>query len=240
MDITQKLDDLQVSNAADVEPKLDKLHDHLDSLWVTYLNHLDAYNSAQKLLQKHMSAGFLSLARANFNARNGVRRYGQDYYHERAIATSRVTISAEKGAPKPTVEIVKWSPPTNESDEDSETAVEVEKMGEKDEDIRQLPSPPGTPEPETQPTPNESNSGNEPTSSGATPGIISSEADPLKWFGILVPQALRSSQASFHAALHDAVADTVNSAKGMRSIEVEIRKLRKEIRRAEKRDLAQS
>jgi hypothetical protein len=186
-----------------------------------------------------MSAGFLSLARANFNARNGVRRYGQDYYHERAVATRRVTIAAEEGESKPTVEIVKWSPSTTESEEDSEAAVEVEKTGEKGEDVRQLPSPPGTPEPEPQLKQKQSDSNNEAVSLDTALRKISLETDPLKWFGILIPQALRSSQASFDAAIHEAVADAVNSAKGMRSTEAEIRKLRKEIKRMEKQSIAQ-
>ena len=211
------------------KPTLEELHDQLDSLWTAYLNYLDAYASAQKLLQKHMSAGFLSLARANFNSRVGVRRYGRDYYHERAIATRRVTISLEDGASNPTLEIIQLNPPTIQSEIDSEAPVEVEKTGDNEEDVKQLPSPPGTPEPE----PHQSDSDQD-TAPSEKETRTPLSSDPLKWFGILVPQALRSSQASFCAAVDEAVADATNTAKSLRSTEVEIRKLRKEIRKAEK------
>lgn len=211
------------------KPTPEELHDHLDSLWTVYLNYLDAYASAQKLLQKHMSTGFLSLARANFNSRVGIRRYGQDYYHERAVATRRIIISVEDDASKPTVGIFQWSPPKPETDLEKEAPVEVEKTGENEEDVKQLPSPPGTPEPEHQQSDSDKD-----TMPSEKESKIPLPSDPLKWFGILVPQALRSSQASFCAAVDEAVADAANAARGMRSTEAEIRKLRKEIRKAEK------
>ena len=222
MDISKTNEGSQDTSEEISKPTLEELHDHLDSLWTAYLTYLDAYTSAQKLLQKHMSAGFLSLARANFNSRVGVRRYGPDYYHERAIATRRVTVSVEDGASNPTLETIQWSPPRTESDIDSEAPVEVEKTGDNEEDVKQLPSPPGTPEPDPDITPSEKDT------------RIPLPSDPLKWFGILVPQALRSSQASFCVAVDEAVADAANAAKSMRSTEAEIRKLRKELRKAER------
>ena len=229
MDISKTNEGSQDTSEEISKPTLEELHDHLDSLWTAYLTYLDAYTSAQKLLQKHMSAGFLSLARANFNSRVCVRRYGRDYYHERAIATRRVTISVEDEASNPTLEIIQWSPPTTESDIDSEAPVEVEKTGDNEEDVKQLPSPPGTPEPE----PHQSESDQDTTPSDKETRVPL-PSDPLKWFGILVPQALRSSQASFCAAVDEAVAHAANAAKNMRSTEAEIRKLRKEMRKAER------
>jgi hypothetical protein len=239
MDPSSSANAVQDNEQDDAKSSLKELYDHLDSLWITYLTQLDAYAAAQKLLQKHMSAGFLALARANFNARNGVRRYGQDYYHDRPIASCRTTVSTEEGDSRPSIEIIHWSLPTAESEEGSEAVVKVEKTGEEDEDVTQLPSPPGTPEPEPQSEPNRSDSNNLPTPTKTTPGKIPLGADPLKWFGILIPQALRSSQASFSAALQEGLSDAVNSAKSMRRTEAVIRKLRKEIRRIEKRDLVQ-
>lgn len=58
--------------------------------------------------------------------------------------------------------------------------------------------------------------------------------DPLKWFGILVPQSLRSAQASFASAMDSPASDAVNASRGMRQVEIEIRKLRKDIRKAER------
>lgn len=215
------------SEPVDSKPTLKELHDSLDCLLILYLHDLDAYTSAQKLIQKHMSAGFLSLAKANFHSGNGVRKYGQDYYHERAIATRRVVVCATNGESKSAVNIVQWSAQTSEAEGESEAPVKAAETGETEEDVSQLPLPPGTPKP-----------GRESNDVANTSEKILRrtplESDPLKWFGILVPPALRSSQGSFCAAVNEAIADAMNSAKDMRGTESEIRKLRKDIRRAEK------
>lgn len=223
----------QAGEGVDTNAKssLETMHEHLDSLWISYLTHLDAYTTAQNSLQRHMSAGFISLARANFNARSGVRKYGQDYYHDRAIATKRVAISSDGEERRPMVNVITNSSIQRNSHEESETLVEIEKSGEKDEDVTQLPSPPGTPEPKPAQS---ASDGDAAQRQEKPPTKTPLESDPLKWFGILLPGALRSSQASFVAAIDETVAEAVNSAKGMRSTEVEIRKLRKEIRKAEK------
>ncbi len=222
---------------------LPELYDRLDSLWIAYLNHLDHYTAAQKALQKHMSAGFLSLARANFNARKGVRRYGKDFYHERAIASRRADISAETGDSDTQLKVVEWRP----SDED-ETAVidDVDQKREEaiHEDPKQQPSPPATPSSEGDETRSDDlqESAPEPPVPSNV-GIQDSESndrkpaltlDPIRWFGILVPQELRSAQASFVAAVQDPAVDAVNAARQMRETEVNIRRLRKDIKKAEK------
>ncbi|KAL9605532.1 MAG: hypothetical protein Q9179_001288 [Wetmoreana sp. 5 TL-2023] len=55
--------------------------------------------------------------------------------------------------------------------------------------------------------------------------------DPLKWFGILVPPALRTSQKSFKTAVTDTVPSLANISTEMKSFEVEIRRMRKKIRK---------
>jgi hypothetical protein len=59
--------------------------------------------------------------------------------------------------------------------------------------------------------------------------------DPLHWYGILVPPSLRSSQKSFISAIHNPVIDAANSAQALHRIDMDIRKLRKEIKKAEKK-----
>lgn len=56
--------------------------------------------------------------------------------------------------------------------------------------------------------------------------------DPLKWFGILVPLALRASQTSFKIAATETIPRLANVANEMKSLEIEIRRTRKKIRRA--------
>jgi coiled-coil domain-containing protein 115 len=230
--------------AIESNPNLGELHDKVDSLWISYLNHLDAYISAQKLLQKHMKAGYMSLAKANFEARNGVRKYGQDYYHDRAVATKRTVISHPGGEAPLALSIVDWKSSLAEDEEGSEMPVKVEKTGEGEEDVTQLPSPPGTPEPaeadvstkDDDQADGEESKGDQ--MAGKSLAKLPLECNPLKWFGILVPAALRSAQASFLAAVEEAVLESVTASRAMRSVEVEIRKLRKDIRKAERGSVA--
>lgn len=53
--------------------------------------------------------------------------------------------------------------------------------------------------------------------------------DPIKWFGLLVPPALRSSQASFRAAVGDGIPALVNVDNEMKEVEIEIRRTRKRL-----------
>ncbi|KAL8720975.1 MAG: hypothetical protein Q9225_002257 [Loekoesia sp. 1 TL-2023] len=57
-------------------------------------------------------------------------------------------------------------------------------------------------------------------------------SDPLRWFGVLVPPALRTSQNSFKTAVTEAVPPLVNVLNEMKSLEIEIRRTRKKIRKA--------
>ncbi|KAL8733591.1 MAG: hypothetical protein Q9166_002000 [cf. Caloplaca sp. 2 TL-2023] len=56
-------------------------------------------------------------------------------------------------------------------------------------------------------------------------------SDPLKWFGILVPPALRTSQSSFKHAVTETIPLLANLSNEMKSMEIEIRRMRKKIRR---------
>lgn len=209
------------------------MHDRLDSLWILYLRHLDEYTSAQKALQQHMKAGFFSLSRANFTARPGMR-YGKDYFHDRAVATSRTKTldSEDEGGSRPTLEIFKWADWSDAG-----------KHGGSEEAVQQ-PSPRATPEPsdtqESIPASDSEPSNDEKEKIGEDERQKSSQskpplaADPLRWFGILVPQELRSAQASFSTGVCENMVQAINSSRAMRETEAEIRKLRKDIRRVEK------
>ena len=56
--------------------------------------------------------------------------------------------------------------------------------------------------------------------------------DPLNWFGIFVPPALKASQTSFRTAVIDDVAELTSLDREMREIEIEIRRTRKKLRKA--------
>jgi len=75
---------------------VEELMQKLDKLLEQYLDLLDQYQEAQKQLSTRLSAGYMSLAKANF-ANNAGCRYGQDYYDERMQAHRVVDISSVSG-----------------------------------------------------------------------------------------------------------------------------------------------
>ena len=58
---------------------------------------------------------------------------------------------------------------------------------------------------------------------------VAPASDPLKWFGILVPPALRSAQKSFKGAVVDIVPALASVVHEMRAVEAEVRKTRERI-----------
>lgn len=158
------------------------------------------------MLNFRRSQGFFSLAQANFKSSSRTR-YGQDYYDDRMQSSRRVRFERddENADGRPVLSITP-----------NRTAVEVEKDPKTErEDAsseKQHPTPPSTPPAEDAKPP----------------------PDPLRWFGILVPPALRACQSSFVSAVEGPVAQASNASRSMRGVEVEIRRVRKEIRRSER------
>lgn len=215
-------------NAQEMDAKfpasISDLQDRLDKLWTQYLDHLDAYTKAQASIQQKLKSGFMSLSRANFNARPGMR-YGRDYFHDRAVATRRAKASTGEAGNGGQVEIIKKTP--SQLNDEDESNVEGE---EDSQEPTQQPSPPATPAPEGEAV-DEKPIEASPTSDTKK---LPLEADPLRWYGILVPRELRAAQTSFAALTEEGLADAVNAGRGMRETETETRRVRKEIRRAEK------
>lgn len=236
-----------ISSTMGDQPSLPALHDRMDALWASYLQYLDSYTKAQALVQKHMSAGFLSLARANFNARDGITRYGKDFYHERAVATKRVTVNTEAtpdGSAR--LEFAEWEVPgerdgpLDQEDGNDAASGRSDTVQRQDEsETTQQPSPPATPKPEVtsaQPSSEKLSSERQSKDADSPPTKSKSplESDPLRWFGILLPRDLRSAKSSFEFAVNEPMTDAVNAMRSMRGVEVELRKVRKEIRRMER------
>jgi outer membrane biosynthesis protein TonB len=222
-----------------------ELEDRLDKLWESYLDLLDHYTKAQDDLKKHMTAGFLSLAKAQSSAPLG-RRYGQDWYDERMKSTRRVQVSSDASETNEdaittglqTLSVSLANDPT-----EVERKKDVEKTSAKDEEPqpKQQPSPPGTPEPE----PKKQSTEDEETGEAEKPKPV----NPLRWYGILVPPELRKAQSSFSMVLEtppntegstapdyavSPITNAVNTARGLREVETELRKVRKSLKKAEK------
>jgi hypothetical protein len=62
----------------------------------------------------------------------------------------------------------------------------------------------------------------------------SKSADPIRWFGILVPPALRLAQSHFISAVEGPVPQVANLARELRAMEIKIGRARKAIRKLDK------
>lgn len=58
--------------------------------------------------------------------------------------------------------------------------------------------------------------------------------DPLRWFGVLVPQPLRAAQSSFISAVDDSIPNVMNIRQQLRQLEIDIGRTRKAIKKLEK------
>lgn len=67
------------------------------------------------------------------------------------------------------------------------------------------------------------------TTAESKPNTKSYSRDPLRWFGILVPPALRSAQTAFVAAVKDPIPKLASVMAEMRDVEEEVERLRGEI-----------
>lgn len=56
--------------------------------------------------------------------------------------------------------------------------------------------------------------------------------DPLNWFGILVPPALRITQRHFKDAAANFIPALASLSKEMKEVEIEVRRVRKKIQKA--------
>ena len=92
-----------------------------------------------------------------------------------------------------------------------------------DPDISPKPAAQQDPDASTEPSaePGESD---EPTDKGKA-------RDPLRWFGILVPAALRSAQSSFISAIEEPIPHLATLTKDLRRQEADIVRLRKQLRK---------
>lgn len=202
----------------------------LDELLEQYLNTLDEYQKGQQQLALHLTPGFMSLAKANFNNTSRTR-YGQDYYDERMQASRMINVGEEDlhvifeiareeanltpspTSPSPKSENI--TPPSSEEKNEASAA----SSGESEEASNDADS-------------NHAATSNKPTEANdSSSGNSKSSTDPLRWFGILVPPALRSSQSAFASAVEGPVLQLASVVKDLRRLENDIARLRKQIRK---------
>ncbi|OCL02756.1 hypothetical protein AOQ84DRAFT_348680 [Glonium stellatum] len=186
----------------------DELLHKLDDLLERYLNLLDQYQQAQRQLSNHLSLGFISLAQANFSNPSQIR-YGQDHYDGRMQASTKIAIQDHGPVASFTISKSpsKTLPATQSPNPSESTQALVPRLVDL-EIVSQSPIP------------------DEVVSSSTI-----KSTDPIRWFGILVPQALRNTQRSFADAVEGPMMSLATLAKEMRNLEIEIGRLRKQIKR---------
>jgi hypothetical protein len=78
--------------------------------------------------------------------------------------------------------------------------------------------------------PNSQSSQNSEKAKGET-NSTEKPTDPLRWFGILVPPALRTAQSTFVSAVEGPIPQLVTILRDLRTQEIEIGRIRKQIKK---------
>ncbi|CAG8207373.1 unnamed protein product [Penicillium nalgiovense] len=230
------------SEAPEVKVTPEALEDSvqcLDTLLEKYLHLLDRQQKLHSSLAEQLSSGFFALAQANFSSPG--RRYGPDYYDERMKATRKISIQSEQNTDKSTNDpqekedvtalpgpeytfSVEHTPshPSEEADGNNETKASSPVQGEHLE-VPEKTSPAETASSEP------SDTAETETTPVEKPKSVSKKfrsADPIHWYGILVPQSLRRAQDSFANAIDNQVPDLASTTVEMRALEQQIDQLR--------------
>jgi len=103
---------------------------------------------------------------------------------------------------------------------------------EPEEEQVELPSATPRPNDEAETTPGASQQSNQdPKETEQENNSGEKITDPLKWFGILVPPALRTAQSTFVCAVEGPIPQLATIAKDLRTQEIEIGRVRKQIKK---------
>ncbi|KAI9897119.1 hypothetical protein N3K66_008141 [Trichothecium roseum] len=178
--------------------------ENIDDLLVKYLNLLDQYTSLRGQLSSLQTDVFHNIARANFSAERG-RRYGQDHYDERMQAIRTLELVHQEGGDLPSISVKNTALQTKESEGDVPRTTE---HGGRKEDSQ---------------NDNEAENATEDKSETAQ----DRKKDPIRWFGILTPQSLRTAQVASIESVEQVIPRLVAVNAEMRNLEIEVRRARK-------------
>ncbi|KAK4156022.1 hypothetical protein C8A00DRAFT_41404 [Chaetomidium leptoderma] len=202
----------------------------IDTLLEHYLALLDEYTALRAALNTLQAAMYQSLARANFSAERGVRHYGRDYYDARMQALRRVRSGGGGGGGGAPVVVFTVGGPSPGGKEAATAATdEAEPMAEKeaasvggdgDDDEKQ----------KEERSEEESGTDNDNDNAEKKPQPV----DPLRWFGILTPPALRQVQGQAIKAVEDIIPRLATLSAEMAGVELEVRRARKRRAKAER------
>ncbi|OAL57073.1 hypothetical protein IQ07DRAFT_496745 [Pyrenochaeta sp. DS3sAY3a] len=207
----------------------DGLVAELDELLERYLHTLNEYDKVRKELSKQLSSGYLSLAQANFHSNSSSMRYGQDYYDERMQAIRTINVAAGDDASEKKSFSTRVMGQSSRKEGNSSWSDQHDgAQEEKDETSSKTGDEPTTAaEPKhAKPEHTESDSTEKGTEKGTT-----KSTNPLHWFGILVPPALRTAQFTFISTVEGPIPQLACLTRDLRNQEIEIGRLRKQIKK---------
>ncbi|KAH7381633.1 hypothetical protein BKA66DRAFT_530897 [Pyrenochaeta sp. MPI-SDFR-AT-0127] len=207
------------------EKDKDALVAQLDQLLERYLHTLDEYEKVRQELSKQLSSGYMSLAQANFHNSSATIRYGQDCYDERMQVIRKIAVTegkhrSDEARPYFSTFLA------NDDHEDVKSAERSVKKDQKAAGSQAEPCESGAESPE--------NSESKQPPSADTAESTKKHAkpkDPLRWFGILVPPALRTAQSTFVAAVEGPIPQLATIARDLRAQEIEIGRVRKQVKK---------
>lgn len=193
--------------------------DDIDALLERYLHLLDEHTQLRTALTDLQSRMYQNIARANFSAERGVR-YGQDLYDQRMQSSRRLVIAGGDEGPT-RFEVEDWV------EEESEKA-KVEEKGDEAGDAaeeklaEESESKDGKSGGGEKDESNERKDKDEKDRQKAT-----KPRDPLRWFGILTPMALRQAQSQAIEAVEKIIPRLVTVNTEMADVEIRVRRARK-------------
>jgi hypothetical protein len=202
----------------------DALTARLDELLEQYLESLDRYMTLREELSKSFSSGFFSLAQAQRTSTLGAgRRYGEECYDDRMKAQRKVS----------------WSPGSTKGDSKCRIAKDKEDRASKSETegTKQIPANDAQSkeldgdksiEQQDKEEKDKSDSQDAPSKT-ARPKQDPAKRDPLTWFGVLVPPALRQTQTQFVKATEVQIPELLVVDSKLKSIEREVWALRDQL-----------
>ncbi|RYP92131.1 hypothetical protein DL770_001712 [Monosporascus sp. CRB-9-2] len=216
----------------------------IDALLERYLHLLHEYTALREQLNALQAGMYRDIARANFAAERGMR-YGPDHYDERMRASRRVAITtttttatdddANAPAPAPTIsfETITWEE-EEEPDATPPTSAPAPSAGLPPEAAAGASSLDGG----ASEAEEVKDDGVGVTGDAARPHHPEKKKemrrrDPLRWFGLLTPMALRQAQAQSIRAVEQVIPRLVSVNAEMARVEIEVRRARKKRAKAE-------
>ncbi|XP_069121240.1 coiled-coil domain-containing protein 115-like [Argopecten irradians] len=171
------------------------VEDKLDRLVLDFFNALDDLYKEQSCLNENMKNGFLQMSRARYNM--GAKAIGQSQYDENKMAAS-VKVNIEDDSEAGNVFVINDVKRSVKYDTSPEKDTKpVETIGLRKRNVQK-------PEEDTEQKEHADKKGANTTETNRDE-IKKQFPDPLNWFGVLVPQNLRQSQASFKQAVEQSV-----------------------------------